>query len=60
MRGLAPAAVDEAVTRFIADGTVGPLEGWVQQSEPQGEEFMRLYIALLPTWWPGSQSIAGD
>lgn len=59
VRGVTRTAVDEAATRFIADGTVGLLQGWVQEPDPNVGDFMRLYTALLPTWWPGSQPSDG-
>jgi AcrR family transcriptional regulator len=53
--GFGAAAVADGATRFIADGTVGLLEGWVQQPAPDVEGFLRLYAGLLPLWWPGAR-----
>jgi AcrR family transcriptional regulator len=52
--GIAATEVADGATRFIADGTVGLLEGWVQQPAPHVDGFMRLYAGLLPLWWPGA------
>ncbi|WP_141013964.1 TetR/AcrR family transcriptional regulator [Nocardioides sambongensis] len=50
--GQDPVEVARAAERFIADGTVGLLADWVQGERLSVEEFLRRYVALLPTWWP--------
>lgn len=49
----APAAVvADAAARFLADGTVGVIDGWLRHPQPRVEDFLRVYLALLPDWWP--------
>jgi AcrR family transcriptional regulator len=50
--GVPDEAVVDAGSRFLADGTVGLLEGWLLRDELDVDRFMRLYVALLPAWWP--------
>jgi AcrR family transcriptional regulator len=50
--GVPDEAVVDAASRFLADGTVGLLEGWLLRDELDVDRFMRLYVALLPAWWP--------
>ncbi len=50
--GVPDDAVADAAARFIADGTVGVIEGWLDAPEPRVEDFMRVYVRLLPDWWP--------
>jgi AcrR family transcriptional regulator len=50
--GTRPAEVADAAARFLADGTVGLIDGWLRHPRPQVEQFLRLYAALLPAWWP--------
>ncbi|WP_345800273.1 TetR/AcrR family transcriptional regulator [Microbacterium sp. AZCO] len=47
--------VDEAASRFLADGTVGVIEGWLQHPEPRVKDFLRVYLAILPSWWPRAE-----
>jgi AcrR family transcriptional regulator len=49
----APAAdVSDAAARFLADGTVGIIDGWLRHPRPRVQDFLQLYLALLPSWWP--------
>jgi len=50
--GMPPAGVADAAARFLADGTVGIIDGWLRHPDPQVELFLRTYAALLPGWWP--------
>jgi hypothetical protein len=50
--GVPHAEIDEAASRFLADGTVGVIEGWLRHPEPEVGDFVRVYRALLPAWWP--------
>lgn len=50
--GIPQAEIDEAASRFLADGTVGVIEGWLRHPEPKVDDFLRVYRALLPAWWP--------
>ncbi|MFD4960313.1 TetR/AcrR family transcriptional regulator [Microbacterium sp. NPDC058389] len=50
--GMPPADVADAAARFLADGTVGIIDGWLRHPDPQVELFLRAYAALLPEWWP--------
>jgi len=44
--------VADIAGRFLADGTVGAIEGWLEQPELRVEDFMRMYVRLVPDWWP--------
>jgi AcrR family transcriptional regulator len=50
--GVGRDVVAEQASRFIAEGTVGLIEGWLQSPEPKVDTFMRVYVRLLPDWWP--------
>ena len=50
--GVQHAEIDEAASRFLADGTVGVIEGWLRHPEPEVEDFLKVYLAILPAWWP--------
>ncbi len=50
--GIPSASVKDAAARFLADGTVGIIDGWLRHPSPQIEDFLRIYLALLPDWWP--------
>lgn len=50
--GIPPADVADAAARFLADGTVGLIDGWLRHPRPQVDQFLALYAALLPDWWP--------
>ena len=52
--GALPAHVrDEAVARFIADGTVGAIDAWLATPPPRDvDSFFTLFRELVPAWWP--------
>lgn len=50
--GVADDVVADLATRFIAEGTVGVIAGWVQGPDPDVAAFMAVYVRLLPAWWP--------
>jgi AcrR family transcriptional regulator len=50
--GAPSADVADAAARFLADGTVGIIDGWLRHPSPKVEDFLRIYLALLPSWWP--------
>ncbi|GAA5202609.1 TetR/AcrR family transcriptional regulator [Microbacterium jejuense] len=50
--GMPHADVADAAARFLADGTVGLIDGWLRHPDPKVELFLRTYAALLPDWWP--------
>ena len=50
--GATAASVSDAAARFLADGTVGIIDGWLRHPSPRVEDFLRVYLALLPDWWP--------
>lgn len=52
VEGMPAADVADAAARFLADGTVGLIDGWLRHPRPRVERFLRLYPALLPDWWP--------
>ena len=54
--GVPDEVVADLAVRFVADGTVGIIEGWLAQPEPRVEDFMELYLRLLPAWWPSALS----
>lgn len=52
VHGLRAAQVKEMAARSVAQGTVGAIQGWVQQPDPLDvAAFLRLYPALVPEWW---------
>lgn len=52
VKGATAATVSDAAARFLADGTVGIIGGWLRHPDPRIEDFLRIYNALLPDWWP--------
>jgi AcrR family transcriptional regulator len=50
--GVAASEVADSAARFLADGTVGIIDGWLRHPRPRVEDFLRVYDALLPEWWP--------
>ncbi|WP_203580111.1 TetR/AcrR family transcriptional regulator [Microbacterium hibisci] len=50
--GMPRSDVADAAARFLADGTVGIIDGWLRHPSPRVEDFLRVYEALLPDWWP--------
>jgi AcrR family transcriptional regulator len=50
--GASDSVVSDAAARFLADGTVGVIDGWLRHPRPRVEDFLRVYLALLPAWWP--------
>jgi AcrR family transcriptional regulator len=53
--GVPAAVVAESASRFLAEGTVGQITGWLADPEPDAARFLRVYLALLPAWWPGDR-----
>lgn len=51
VRGLPAAQVRDAAARFVAQGTVGAIQGWLDQPDPTVASFQALYAQLLPEWW---------
>lgn len=51
VRGLNAAQVKDAAARFVAQGTVGAIQGWLDQPEPSVRSFQALYDQLVPAWW---------
>ena len=56
--GTDAAQVEDAAARFLADGTVGLIDGWLRRPDPRVEDFIAVYFALLPSWWPHRHSAA--
>lgn len=50
--GVATDLVDDVAVRFLADGTVGAIEAWLERPELSADDVVQTYEALLPTWWP--------
>jgi AcrR family transcriptional regulator len=50
--GVAGTVVADAAGRFLAEGTVGQISGWLEGPEPDVGRFLEVYLALLPDWWP--------
>lgn len=46
------AVVADAAARFVADGTVGVIKGWIGRPELSVDEFLEIFVRLLPPWWP--------
>ena len=53
--GVPDDAVADTAARFVAQGTVGTIQGWLDlPGEPEVAVFEDLYRALIPVWWvPG-------
>jgi AcrR family transcriptional regulator len=49
--GLSGARVREVAARFVAQGTVGAIQGWLGQARPSVRSFQVLYAELVPPWW---------
>jgi hypothetical protein len=50
--GLPDEAVAGTAARFVAQGTVGSIQGWLElPGGPEVAVFEDLYRALLPVWW---------
>lgn len=47
----------EIAARLVADGSVGAIAGWVQHPELSIDDFMRIYVQMLPQWWPLSVAV---
>lgn len=58
--GVPDELVADLATRFLADGTVGAIDGWLDLPEPRAEDFMRAYLGLLPAWWPRDLTVRLD
>ncbi|MEQ6900058.1 TetR/AcrR family transcriptional regulator [Nocardioides sp. YIM 152588] len=54
------AAVAASAARFIADGTVGLLAEWIATDSTRAEDFLDVYGALLPDWWPRLATVEGS
>ncbi|GAA4710849.1 hypothetical protein GCM10023215_61070 [Pseudonocardia yuanmonensis] len=45
-------AVADTAARFVAQGTVGAIQGWLDlPGEPDVAVFEDVYRALVPPWW---------
>jgi AcrR family transcriptional regulator len=51
VRGLTAAQVKDAAARFVAQGTVGAIQGWLDHPDPSVASFQALYPQLVPEWW---------
>ncbi|MDQ8043869.1 MAG: hypothetical protein AAGC46_14395 [Solirubrobacteraceae bacterium] len=49
--GLPQAQLKDAAARFVAQGTVGAIQGWLDQPDPTVRSFEALYARLVPAWW---------
>jgi len=49
----------DIAARLVADGTVGAIAGWLQHPELSIDDFMRVYVEMLPQWWPLSVAARG-
>lgn len=51
--GMSANGIREGVAHFIADGTVGLIEAWLQGQPPRDKaQFLQLFAELVPSWWP--------
>ncbi|WP_285116012.1 TetR/AcrR family transcriptional regulator [Leifsonia sp. fls2-241-R2A-40a] len=55
-----PAADDlerRAVSRYLADGTIGAIDVWLTSPRPRDvDAFLALVGRLTPAWWPGGDA----
>ncbi|MCE3555112.1 TetR/AcrR family transcriptional regulator [Pseudonocardia sp. RS11V-5] len=50
--GVPDQAVADTAARFVAQGTVGAIQGWLDlPGEPEVAVFEDLYRVLVPSWW---------
>lgn len=50
--GVAADVVRDAAARFVALGTVGAIQAWLEQPDPPGvAAFVELHRSLVPQWW---------
>jgi AcrR family transcriptional regulator len=42
----------DIAARMVADGTVGAIAGWLERPELSIDDFMPVYVQMLPSWWP--------
>jgi hypothetical protein len=52
VRGVGNEVVADLAIRLVADGTVGAIAGWLSRKDLTADEFMQVYLRLLPQWWP--------
>ncbi|GAB3245508.1 TetR/AcrR family transcriptional regulator [Kineosporia babensis] len=50
--GVPDDAAADIAARLIADGTVGAIAGWLEHPELSVEDFLSVYVQMLPAWWP--------
>jgi AcrR family transcriptional regulator len=52
VEGMADDVVADIAARFVARGTVGAIQGWLDlPGEPDVDVFAAVYAVLLPSWW---------
>jgi AcrR family transcriptional regulator len=52
VRGLRVAESKEMAARWVAQGMVGAIQGWLATGDPLDvPAFLRLYPSLVPEWW---------
>ncbi|UOQ56194.1 TetR/AcrR family transcriptional regulator [Leucobacter allii] len=58
---VAPALLEEAAARFVADGVVGLISVWLRGPGLHDPEVaLAMLERLLPAWWPPGAATAGD
>lgn len=50
--GFDPERITDTAIRFLAMATVGAMEAWLASDELDVDEFLGLYVQLVPDWWP--------
>ncbi|GLY28569.1 TetR/AcrR family transcriptional regulator [Kineosporia sp. NBRC 101731] len=50
--GIPDEVAADIAARLVADGTVGAIAGWLERPELGIDDFMRIYVQMLPQWWP--------
>ncbi len=49
---VAEEAAADIAARMVADGTVGAIAGWLERPELSIDDFFKVYLRMVPTWWP--------
>ena len=50
--GVPDDAAADIAARLVADGTVGAIAGWLERPDLSVDDFLSIYVQMLPSWWP--------
>ncbi|GLY14726.1 TetR/AcrR family transcriptional regulator [Kineosporia rhizophila] len=50
--GVPDDAAADIAARLVADGTVGAIAGWLERPDLSVDDFLSVYVQMLPSWWP--------